>query len=44
MCAELQSSSLPLLRRAPNGVHSIGLHRDCWILSCAPATDLTTRM
>ena len=44
MCSELQSAALPLLRRAPNGAHSVGLHRDCWVLACDPFDDLTGRM
>jgi hypothetical protein len=37
-CNELQSAALPLLRRTPNGVHSIGQNREQWVLNPGSAS------
>jgi len=41
-CNELQSASLPLLRRTQNGIHSIGQNREQWVLN--PDSTTTTHL
>lgn len=44
MCAELQSSTLPLLIRCPNGRDNIGLNRDKWVPRPSSKSPLHLRM
>ena len=44
MCRELNTSMVPILQQCPNGLGSLGEHRDTWITSPSVHTDTHYKM